>query len=79
MRTQNVSGRLLVGLRWWNNVKDDGSNDWVFESLEDMSEVGPMDSRVFWWALYGTPVLWSVKATNAISSSYRLNCAGRVS
>ena len=25
-------GRLLVGLRWWNDVKDDGSNVWVFES-----------------------------------------------
>ena len=23
---------LLVGLRWWNEVKDDGSNVWVFES-----------------------------------------------
>jgi hypothetical protein len=31
---KNVSGRLLVGLRWWNEVKDDGSNEWIFESLE---------------------------------------------
>ena len=30
---KNVSGRLLVGLRWWNRIKDDGSNEWVFESL----------------------------------------------
>ncbi len=29
---KNVSGRLLVGLRWWNEIKDDGSNVWVFES-----------------------------------------------
>ncbi len=29
---QNVTGRLLVGLRWWNDVKDDGSNIWIFES-----------------------------------------------
>ena len=36
---KNVTGRLLVGLRWWNYVKEDGSNEWVFESLENMSEV----------------------------------------
>jgi hypothetical protein len=34
---KNVSGRLLVGLRWWSYVRDDGSNEWVFESLEDMT------------------------------------------
>jgi len=32
--TKNVTGRLLVGLRWWNDVKEDGTNEWVFESLE---------------------------------------------
>ncbi len=29
---KNVSGRLLVGLRWWNEIKDDGSSQWIFES-----------------------------------------------
>lgn len=29
---KNVSGRLLVGLRWWNEIQEDGSNQWVFES-----------------------------------------------
>lgn len=29
---KNVSGRLLVGLRWWNEIQEDGSNKWVFES-----------------------------------------------
>ena len=29
---KNVTGRLLVGLRWWNEVKEDGTNVWVFES-----------------------------------------------
>lgn len=30
--SQNVSGRLLVGLRWWNQVDEDGKSHWVFES-----------------------------------------------
>ena len=29
---KNVTGRLLVGLRWWNHVDDDGKSDWVYEN-----------------------------------------------
>lgn len=31
---KNISGRLLVGLRWWNDVREDGSSTWAFESKE---------------------------------------------
>lgn len=55
---KNISGRLLVGLRWWSYVKDDGSNEWIFESLEDMAEISATDSRVFWGAMYINPACW---------------------
>lgn len=55
---KNVSGRLLVGLRWWSYVKDDGSTEWLFESLEDTAELTALDSRLFWGALYVTPLCW---------------------
>jgi len=29
---KNITGRLLVGLRWWNYVDEDGVSHWVFES-----------------------------------------------
>lgn len=29
---KNITGRLLVGLRWWNYVDDDGVSHWVYES-----------------------------------------------
>ena len=35
--TKNVTGRLLVGLRWWNEVTEEGSN-WRFETLEEVCE-----------------------------------------
>lgn len=57
---KNVSGRLLVGLRWWSYVKDDGSNEWIFESLEDMAEISAVDSRMFWGGLYVSPICWSL-------------------
>ena len=31
---QNVAGRKLVGLRFWNQVDDDGESYWVFESRD---------------------------------------------
>ncbi len=27
-------------------MREDGSNEWVFESLEDMAEISPLDSSM---------------------------------
>lgn len=56
---KNVSGRLLVGLRWWNKINEDGTSEWVFESHEGMAEIDPLDARVFWVGLYTTPAIWA--------------------
>lgn len=55
---KNVTGRLLVGLRWWNKVEDD-STTWIFESAES-KVVNAFDRSVFWTVLYATPVIWVV-------------------
>merc|ERR1712216_971644 len=55
-----VTGRILVGLRWWNDIKEDGASEWVFESIADESVVNPTDRKVFWMGLYAWPVLWSL-------------------
>jgi hypothetical protein len=34
---KNVTGRLLVGLKWTSTYKDDGSEEWSFESNENLS------------------------------------------
>lgn len=31
---KNVSGRILVGLRWWNEINDLGESVWRFECLD---------------------------------------------
>ncbi|PIL32030.1 hypothetical protein GSI_06734 [Ganoderma sinense ZZ0214-1] len=41
---RNVAGRRLVGLRYWNQVDDDGESYWVFESRDI--------------AVYTFPLLW---------------------
>lgn len=55
---KNISGRLLVGLRWWNEVSSDGASIWVFETADPQRHINPIDSKVFWTGLYITPALW---------------------
>ena len=55
---KNLSGRLLVGLRWWNMIKEDGESEFIFESLQDMSDITPLDSRIFWWGMYIAIIMW---------------------
>ncbi|KAK9727554.1 Golgi apparatus membrane protein tvp23 [Basidiobolus ranarum] len=63
---KNVTGRLLVGLRWWNEVQEDGTNVWVFESRDQTRIPNGVDSRMFWYSLYATPIVWLFFALIAI-------------
>ncbi|EFA82716.1 hypothetical protein PPL_04411 [Heterostelium album PN500] len=55
---KNVTGRLLVGLRWWNEVREDGTNEWYFEQAPSEVKYNSTESMIFWLSLYFTPVLW---------------------
>ncbi|KAF9480066.1 DUF846-domain-containing protein [Pholiota conissans] len=55
---RNVSGRTLVGLRFWNQVDDDGESYWVFESRDPSRPANPVDAKMFWVAIYLFPTLW---------------------
>ncbi|XP_060520179.1 uncharacterized Golgi apparatus membrane protein-like protein CG5021 isoform X2 [Cylas formicarius] len=55
---KNITGRLMVGLRWWNYVDDDGKSHWVYESRKN--RINERESRIFWTALVLTPFIWGV-------------------
>ncbi|XP_052863654.1 uncharacterized Golgi apparatus membrane protein-like protein CG5021 [Anopheles cruzii] len=58
---KNITGRLLVGLRWWNYVDDDGVSHWIFESKKGENysvKFNPHEVRIFWLALVVCPVFW---------------------
>ncbi|KAM6898401.1 Golgi apparatus membrane protein TVP23 homolog B [Lycodopsis pacificus] len=59
---KNITGRLMVGLRWWNQVDDDGQSRWVFESRKGTGkqQASDSESRIFWIGLIVCPVLWVV-------------------
>ncbi|KAI8843865.1 hypothetical protein BJ741DRAFT_589436 [Chytriomyces cf. hyalinus JEL632] len=62
---KNVTGRLLVGLRWWNEIREDGENVWIFESREGRP-INQTDSSVFWFALYAAPAIWFLFGLGAV-------------
>ena len=56
---KNVSGRILVGLRWWNEVRDDGTEVWIFESDHEKRATS-IDTTLFWTSLYIAPLFWGI-------------------
>lgn len=57
---KNVTGRLLVGMRWSNIIHEDGSNEWKFESVKDTSTIGAIDYRIFWFGQVVSMISWIV-------------------
>jgi len=69
---KNVTGRLLVGLRWWNFIDDEGNSHWVFENKNAREQKNDTtlkltltegdgnvaDASLFWSALILTPIIW---------------------
>ncbi|XP_075025903.1 Golgi apparatus membrane protein TVP23 homolog C isoform X1 [Calonectris borealis] len=69
---KNVTGRLMVGLRWWNQVDDDGRSHWVFEarkvSAQGSKTSSEAESRIFWLGLITCPMIWVIFAFSALFS-----------
>ncbi|XP_048347035.1 Golgi apparatus membrane protein TVP23 homolog C isoform X2 [Sphaerodactylus townsendi] len=69
---KNITGRLMVGLRWWNQVDDDGKSHWVFEARRASSSgrkvTSEAESRIFWLGLITCPLVWVIFAFSALFS-----------
>ena len=60
---KNITGRLLVGLRWWNKVEGDNTR-WIFECADTLPNGSTIqrnrfDANIFWTVLYLTPLIWA--------------------
>ncbi|XP_066560541.1 Golgi apparatus membrane protein TVP23 homolog B [Amia ocellicauda] len=69
---KNITGRLMVGLRWWNQVDDDGKSHWVFESRKASAQgkkvASDSESRIFWLGLVICPIIWVIFAFSSLIS-----------
>jgi len=77
---KNVTGRLLVGLRWRNQVDPvTGNSTWVYESRSaegfKAKPVLQNESNIFWGALIICPILWVFFAfMSLLSPSWFIVC-----
>lgn len=64
--TKNITGRKLVQLRWWYDSTDVNKTLALLSNRISSMRPGPpinaIDSKLFWWSMYLTPVIWGVFA-----------------
>eukprot|EP00095_Tigriopus_kingsejongensis_P000813 maker-scaffold941_size78300-snap-gene-0.17 protein:Tk00813 transcript:maker-scaffold941_size78300-snap-gene-0.17-mRNA-1 annotation:"uncharacterized fam18-like protein" len=65
---KNVTGRIMVGLRWWNYIDDEGQSRWMFEAgqAQTQSALSPSEITLFWASLVLAPVLWLLCLISAV-------------
>jgi len=67
---KNVTGRLMVGLRWWSEVDEGGNTLWRFEAQEEGLQSTALDVGVFWVGLFAPFLAWFLLG---IGSMFRLS------
>jgi hypothetical protein len=59
---KNVTGRKLVGLRWWSEIKEDNTEVWLYETMQANYTPNDCNAGVFWFGQASAGLLWSVLA-----------------
>lgn len=59
---------MLVGLRWWSQIKPDGTEEWIYESFGGDQKASQLDSTVFWLVSYVTPLIWLILGISSLLS-----------
>ena len=76
---KNVSGRILVGLKWWSKINEQGKEEWMFASLSHSKSFfsffillseneNKFDNRVFWTTQYLMCAIWVIFAVVSLLS-----------
>ena len=57
---KNVTGRILIGMRWWNGEDETEQEGWYFESFDVEIQTSPIDKYVFWWGNIAATCFWGI-------------------
>ncbi|KAH8740183.1 FAM18-like protein [Cryptosporidium ryanae] len=60
---KNVTGRILVRMRWWYEISKDGETIWMFETDNNQNEMknggsSSTDRSIFWGVTYIWTLIW---------------------
>jgi hypothetical protein len=68
---KNLTGRMLIKLRWWTETDEEGHEQWIYECSEKEETLNPTDKQIFWWSQSIYTLFWGVLLiVNAISISF---------
>ena len=56
--TKNITGRLLVSLRWWTQDTEMGKQRWIFECRKHETNTSKVDSTFFWGSQFLATCFW---------------------
>jgi len=69
---KNITGRFMVGLRWWNYIDESGESKWVFEcreqSEDSLEKLSSTEGAIFWAGLVAAPACWLLFLLTALLS-----------
>lgn len=57
---KNITGRLLVGLRWWSEIDKNGKEQWRFENPNEGRVVNAVDNVFFWFSQAVATATWGL-------------------
>lgn len=58
---KNVSGRMLVGMRWWTTIDEEGLEKWFFESYDfDFQDAKETPTNLFWPSQILCTLFWVI-------------------
>lgn len=56
---KNITGRFLLGLRWWTKIDDEGKEGWLFEYNQHTTS-NSVDGTVFWASQAIVSTFWAL-------------------
>jgi hypothetical protein len=59
---KNRDGLEYVGMRWCQEIGDEGSPRWIFYSRKDPYVPRRLDTRIFWSGLFTSTTVWAILA-----------------
>ena len=58
--TKNITGRYLVGLRWWTDMDENDNTENCYECFDYEIKFNYIDVQVFWWGLGAIFIFWTI-------------------
>ena len=58
--TKNITGRFLVGLRWWSFINSKNETEYEYESFDYEINYSPVDATIFWWGIVSNLIFWAI-------------------